>query len=56
MFKLLFIGGLIYLLYRISIPSSLQGPKDMKDSIVTPKKSKEKKVDEDDYIDYEEVD
>lgn len=55
MFKLLFIGGLIYLLYRMSIPSSLQSSKD-KDSIVTPKEAKEKKVDEDDYIDYEEVD
>ncbi|MEM1318748.1 MAG: hypothetical protein AAGG75_00760 [Bacteroidota bacterium] len=50
MFKLLVIGGLIYLFYRITFLSGkIEGPKGGKEQIREQNR-------EDDYIDYEEVD
>lgn len=48
MLKLLFVGGLIYLLYRMVMGPYLDAPQ-MKE---VPKEQAE----EDDYVDYEEVD
>ncbi|MFK7810209.1 MAG: hypothetical protein AB8F74_20570 [Saprospiraceae bacterium] len=48
MFKLLFVGGLIYLLYRMVMGPYLAAPTMKEDPKVTPE--------EDDYVDYEEVD
>ncbi len=56
MFKLFFIGVLIYLLYRVSMTSSLPTPKQKTKANIKENKSKERKIDEDDYIEYEEVD
>ena len=47
MFKLLMIGGLIYLLYRTVMGPYLNAP--------TMKEDPKEKPSEDDYVDYEEV-
>jgi len=48
MFKLIFVGGLIYLLYRMVMGPYLEAP--------TMKEEPKIKPEEDDYVDYEEVD
>ena len=47
MFKLLFVGALVYLLYRVVMQPYLDGP--------TYKNPDIEKPEDDDYVDYEEI-
>ncbi|MFT4667192.1 MAG: hypothetical protein ACI8YQ_000491 [Polaribacter sp.] len=48
MFKLIFVGGLMYLLYRMVMGPYLEAPKMKEEPKIKPE--------EDDYVDYEDVD
>ena len=48
LFKLIFIGGLVYLLYRMVMPASL--PPSDKTNVLNDR------AEEDEYIDYEDLD
>jgi len=56
MFKLFYIGALLYLLYRVIIIPFLGTPKQAPKANIKAENPKEKKIDDNDYIEYEEVD
>ena len=57
LFKIITIATLIYILYRISIKPAIPAPKEEEKTRVNEStKEKKKPVNDDDYIDYEELD